>query len=245
MNLYDTYRLRGLRAKLVQQLREKEITDENVLEAIDKVPRHFFFKGDSIFYETHAYEDKAFPIGAGQTISQPYTVAFQTQLLRVKPDDKILEIGTGSGYQAAILMYMGARVYTIERQGELFRQTEPFLKWLHEYLKREKDKDKPADNSKLTWRKHGTLWPVRCYFGDGFEGLPHVAPFDKIIITAAVSELPGKLLQQLHVKGVIVLPFGAENNCRMLRITKHGEDQYETEEFGAFRFVPMLKGKVQ
>ncbi|MBL7778519.1 MAG: protein-L-isoaspartate O-methyltransferase [Chitinophagales bacterium] len=244
VNYADTYRLRGLREKLVEELKPKGITDEKVLKAIATIPRHFFFKGDSIFYEAHAYEDKAFPIAAGQTISQPYTVAFQSQLLEIKPDEKVLEIGTGSGYQAAVLMYLGARVYSIERQRELHVHTEPFLQWLKDYLKKEKEKETGDTPKKLSWKPAQMLWPVKCYFGDGFEGLSHIAPFDKIIITAAVPEMPRKLLQQLNVGGRIVLPFGAETNCKMLRITKHGDDQYETEEFGAFSFVPMLKGKV-
>jgi protein-L-isoaspartate(D-aspartate) O-methyltransferase len=234
MQQNDTYRHKGLRKELVKQLavnpkyfnREtnkweprEPIADKEVLNAIEAVPRHFFFGNDSIFFESHAYQDKPFQIGEEQTISQPYTVARQSELLQVKPKDKVLEIGTGSGYQAAVLHNLGARVYTIERQRKLFDKTKPLMESLGYHN-------------------------VRCYFGDGFEGLPMFAPFNKVIITAAVPELPKKLLHQLAIGGQMVLPFGTETNCIMLRITKGGEDQYSTEEFGRFAFVPMLKGKV-
>lgn len=219
MQQNDTYRHQGLRKELISILKEKGITNRDVLNAVQGVPRHLFFGNDTIFHENHAYEDKAFPIGEGQTISQPYTVARQSELLQVKPKDKILEIGTGSGYQAAVLDNLGARVYTIERHRKLYERTKPLLEKLG----------------------YGN---IRCYFGDGFEGLPMFAPFDKVIITAAVPELPKKLLKQLTIGGQMVLPVGSETKCIMLRITKEGEDQYSTEEFGKFAFVPMLKGKV-
>ncbi|MBL0309155.1 MAG: protein-L-isoaspartate(D-aspartate) O-methyltransferase [Bacteroidetes bacterium] len=219
MNQLDTYRQQGLRRELVVALSKKEISDRNVLDAIGKVPRHLFFGDDSIFFETHAYQDKAFQIGEGQTISQPYTVAFQSQLLQIRPNEKVLEIGTGSGYQAAVLSSMGARVHSIERQRNLYDKTKPLLQ-------------------KLGYTN------IRCFFGDGFEGLPTYAPFDKIIITAAVSELPKKLLKQLSIGGKMVIPFGSETNCDMVRITKQGENQYSEEVFGKFAFVPMLRGKV-
>jgi protein-L-isoaspartate(D-aspartate) O-methyltransferase len=234
----DTYRHRGLRKELVRKLEEENyalvtqpdgsrkrvltrtpITDRNVLEAINTVPRHLFFGEDTIFHENQAYEDIAFQIGEGQTISQPYTVARQSELLQVAPREKILEIGTGSGYQAAVLAQLGARVYTIERHRKLHERTKPLLEKLGYQL-------------------------VKCFFGDGFEGLPMYAPFDKIIITAAVPELPKKLLKQLAVGGKMIIPFGSETKCIMLRITKVSEEQFATEEFGNFAFVPMLKGKV-
>lgn len=239
MQQNDTYRHKGLRKALVKQLAEEKycwveyadgskrkelsrppITDKNVLNAIEVVPRHLFFgEGDTVFHETEAYKDIAFQIGEGQTISQPYTVARQSELLEVQPREKILEIGTGSGYQAAVLDVLGAKVFTIERHRKLYERTRPLLE-------------------KLGYSN------VKCFFGDGFEGLPMYAPFDKILITAAVPELPKKLLKQLKVGGKMVLPFGNETNCIMLRITKQGEDRYGTEEFGKFAFVPMLKGKV-
>jgi protein-L-isoaspartate(D-aspartate) O-methyltransferase len=221
MNQIDTYRHKGLRKELAVQLRDKGITDKNVLNAIETVARHLFFGNDSIFFETHAYEDKAFPIGEGQTISQPYTVAYQSEALQISPKEKVLEIGTGSGYQAAVLATMGAKVFSIERHRKLFERTKPLL-------------------------EHLGYANVKCFFGDGFEGVPSYAPYDKIIITAAVPELPKKLLPQLAVGGQMVLPFGNESDCKMLRITKHAEGQYSEEILTpkAFAFVPMLKGKV-
>ncbi len=219
MQQIDTYRHKGLRKELRVQIQGKGISDRNVLNAIETVPRHLFFGNDTIFHETQAYEDKAFPIGEGQTISQPYTVAYQSQLLEVNPKQKVLEIGTGSGYQAAVLATLGAKVYSIERHRKLYEKTKDLL-------------------TKLGYHN------VKCYFGDGFEGLPTYAPFDKIIITAAVPEHPKKLLRQLAVGGQMVIPFEVETKCIMLRITKEGENQYSTEEFDEFSFVPMLKGKV-
>lgn len=219
MNEVDTYRHKGLRKELAVKLRDKGISERNVLMAIETVPRHLFFGKDTIFFESHAYEDKAFPIGENQTISQPFTVAYQSELLLVNPREKILEIGTGSGYQAAVLATIGAKVFTIERHRKLFERTKPLLEQLG-------------------------YSNIKCFFGDGFEGLPTYAPFDKIIITASVNELPKKLLQQLPTGGKMVIPFGTETNCKMVRITKEGEDQYSEEVFGKFAFVPMLRGKV-
>ncbi len=209
MNQIDTYRHKGLRKELALKLREKGVVDRDVLNAIETVPRHLFFGNDTIFFETQAYEDKAFQIGEGQTISQPYTVAKQSELLQVTPKEKILEIGTGSGYQAAVLATLGAKVFSIERHRKLYDKTKPLLEQLG-------------------------YSNIKCFFGDGFEGVPSYAPFDKIIITAAVPELPKKLLQQLAIGGKIVLPFGTETNCDMIRITKHGEGQF-TESF----LIPM------
>src|ERR1700722_1302969 len=187
MNEADTYRHKGLRKELGLKLREKGISAQNVLSAIEGVPRHLFFGNDTIFFESHAYEDKAFPIGEGQTISQPFTVARQSELLEVQPKEKVLEIGTGSGYQAAVLGCIGARVFTIERHRKLYERTKELLEQLG-------------------------YSNIKCFFGDGFEGSPAYGPFDKIIITAAVSELPKKLLQQLAIGGKMVLPFGSETN---------------------------------
>lgn len=242
MQMTDTYRHQGLRKELVQQLREKGIENEVVLNAILQIPRHLFFGNDSIFFETHAYEDKAFNIGEGQTISQPYTVARQSELLDLFEGCKVLEVGLGSGYQATVLMYLKAKVFSIERHKVLFERTANLLPQIRQFLL---DKTGTAsDTGKRTWQNVSPYTPVKPFFGDGFEGLPMYAPFDRIIITAAVPELPKKLLQQLNVGGKIVLPFGTERDCDMLRITKHGEGQYTEEIFGKFAFVPMLKGKV-
>jgi protein-L-isoaspartate(D-aspartate) O-methyltransferase len=211
----DTYRYKGLRKKLTEGVREKGITDERVLNAINNIPRHFFL--DSAFDEA-AYEDRAFPIGEGQTISQPYTVAYQTQLLEVKPFDKILEIGTGSAYQAVVLVQMGAQVYTIERQKKLFELNKKF-----DYLKRFPN--------------------IKFFYGDGFEGLPTYAPFDKILITAAAPEIPPRLIEQLKPGGMMVLPIGVGEVQRMMRITKLQNDALKEEVFDHFSFVPMLEGK--
>jgi protein-L-isoaspartate(D-aspartate) O-methyltransferase len=238
----DTYRHKGLRKELVVKLRDKGIADDRVLEAVGRIPRHLFFGKDSIFFETHAYEDKAFPIGEDQTISQPYTVARQTELLEVKPNDKILEIGTGSGYQATVLMLMKAKVYSIERHKILFDRTSRFLPFMKEFLLSQSGERTEA-SERRTWKNEPELWSVKCIYGDGFEGSPANAPYDSVLITAAVPELPRKLLKQLVVGGKMVLPFGSEENCTMLRITKHEDEKFETEEFGSFAFVPMLKGK--
>lgn len=211
----DTYRHKGMRRKLVETVRGKGITDEKVLAAIETIPRHFFL--DSAFDEV-AYEDKAFPIAEKQTISQPYTVAYQTQLLEVKPHEKILEIGTGSTYQAAVLAEMGAKVYTIERQKKLFETNKTF-QWIKKY---------PS---------------IKFFYGDGFEGLPTYAPFDKVIITAAAPFIPEKLIQQMKAGGMMVIPFGSGNVQVMKRLIKLADGSVKEEVFDNFSFVPMLEGK--
>lgn len=211
----DTYQHKGLRKQLVQQLRDKGISDENVLNAINNIPRHFFL--DSAF-DKIAYEDRAFPIGEGQTISQPYTVAYQTQLLNVKPNEKVLEIGTGSVYQASVLAEIGARVFTIERQKKLYDKHRNFI-FRNKYPN------------------------IKFFYGDGFEGLPTYAPFDKVIITAAAPFIPPKLIDQMKTGGVMVIPLDEENVQRMLRITKLEDGSLKEEAFEQFSFVPMLQGK--
>ena len=211
----DTYRHKGLRKKLVDGIRAKGITDENVLNAIGNISRHFFL--DSAFDEK-AYEDKAFPIGEGQTISQPYTVAYQSQLLEINKFEKVLEIGTGSAYQAVVLAEMGAQVYTIERQKKLFEANKQFA-FLRKYPN------------------------IKFFYGDGYEGLPTFAPFDKIIITAAAPEIPEKLIQQLKPGGMMVIPFGAGEVQTMMRITKLANGALKEEVFDNFSFVPMVEGK--
>ncbi len=215
--LEDKHVHKGLRKQMVDLLREKGITDESVLTAINAVPRHYFL--DSAFV-THAYEDRAFPIGEGQTISHPHTVAYQTQLLQINKSDKVLEIGTGSVYQATILAEMGARVYTIERQKKLFD--------LH--------KDYVFKSKYPT---------IKFFYGDGFEGLPTYAPFDKIIITAAAPFIPPKLVEQLKPGGIMVLPVneGDGDQQRMIRISKDSNGEITEESFDIFSFVPMLTGK--
>lgn len=211
----DTYRHKGLRKKLMDVLRAKGITDENVLLAMNNIPRHFFL--DSAFDEI-AYEDRAFPISEGQTISQPYTVAYQTQLLQVKPFEKVLEIGTGSIYQSTILAEMNATVYTIERQKKLFDKVKEFI------LK----------------NKYPS---IKFFFGDGYEGLPTYAPFDKVIITAAAPFIPPKLIEQLKPGGKMVIPLDEGEHQRMLRITKNSDKTTTEEAFENFSFVPMLAGR--
>lgn len=211
----DTYRHKGLRRKLVEQLKEKGITDEKVLNAINNIPRHFFL--DTAFDEI-AYEDRAFPILQQQTISQPYTVAYQSQLLEIKPFDKVLEIGTGSSYQACVLAEMGAQVFTIERQKPLF-----------DYVK------------KFPFR---VKYPgIKYFYGDGFEGLPTYAPFDKVIITAAAPYIPEKLIAQMKVGGKMVIPVGEGDVQQMLRLVKLPDGSTKQEAFSDFSFVPMLEGK--
>ncbi|MBI1342625.1 MAG: protein-L-isoaspartate(D-aspartate) O-methyltransferase [Terrimonas sp.] len=211
----DTYRHKGLRNKLVDTIREKGITDQKVLQAISGIPRHFFL--DSAFDEL-AYEDRAFPIGEEQTISQPYTVAYQSQLLEVKPFEKILEVGTGSAYQACVLATMGAQVFTIERQRKLF------------------------DNNKQF--QHLQKYPsIKFFYGDGYEGLPTFAPFDKVIITAAAPTIPSKLIDQLKTGGMMVIPLGAGEVQQMMRITKLENGTVQEEVFDHFSFVPMVVGK--
>ena len=211
----DTYRHKGLRKKLMDVLRQKGITDEAVLTAMNNIPRHFFL--DSAFDEI-AYEDRAFPISEGQTISQPYTVAYQTQLLQVKPFDKILEIGTGSIYQATVLVEMGAQVFTIERQKVLFEKTRNYV-FKNKYPK------------------------LKFFYGDGYEGLPTYAPFDKVIITAAAPFVPPKLITQMKAGGKMVIPVDEGTHQRMLRITKNEDGTVTEEAFDNFSFVPMLTGR--
>lgn len=211
----DTYRHKGLRRQLVEVIRSKGITDERVLNAILHIPRHFFM--DSAF-DKIAYEDRAFPIGEDQTISQPYTVAYQTQLLEIRPFDKVLEIGTGSAYQACVLAEMGAQVYSIERQKKLFDLNKKF-----EFLKK---------------------YPsIKIFFGDGYEGLPTFAPFDKVIVTAAAPFIPPRLIEQLKPGGRMVIPVGEGNIQRMLRITRQADGSVSEETFDNFSFVPLLGGK--
>ncbi len=210
----DSFQHKGLRKKLVDEIRLKGIDDERILSAINKVPRHAFMDSGFIKF---AYKDQAFPIGSGQTISQPYTVAFQTQLLSVEPLNKVLEIGTGSGYQAAILAELGARVYTIERQKELYLTAQDLL-------------------SRLNYR-------ISFFYGDGNKGLPTYGPFDRILITAAAPEVPVHLLKQLKIGGRMVLPLGKGQSQVMTLIEKTGANTIKETEHGLFVFVPMLKGK--
>ena len=210
----NTSKHEGLRNQLAKLLEDKGITDKKVLEAIKIIPRHLFL--DSSF-EDFAYQDKAFPIAAGQTISQPYTVAYQTQLLQVKKDDKILEIGTGSGYQTAVLCLLGAKVYSVERQNELFKITSALL-------------------PKLGIR------PKHLSFGDGYKGLPNHAPFDSIIVTAGAPIIPKPLMAQLKIGGKLLIPLG-ENEQIMTMLIRKNETQFEKHEFGDFKFVPLLENK--
>jgi protein-L-isoaspartate(D-aspartate) O-methyltransferase len=210
----DTSKHQGLRNQLAKTLQEKGITDKYVLEVIKKIPRHLFLNSS---FEDYAYQDKAFPIGAGQTISQPYTVAFQTQLLELKKGHKVLEIGTGSGYQTAVLCMMGASVYTIERQNELFKTTSLLL-------------------PKLGIR------PKHISFGDGYKGLENHAPFDSIIVTAGAPIIPKPLMAQLKIGGRLVIPLGEEEQIMTLLIRKN-ETQFEKHEYGDFKFVPLLENK--
>jgi protein-L-isoaspartate(D-aspartate) O-methyltransferase len=211
----DSYRHKGLRKQLVEVVRQKGIGDERVLQALLEIPRHFFM--DSAF-DKIAYEDRAFPIGEGQTISQPYTVAYQSQLLGINPYEKILEIGTGSAYQACVLAEMGAQVYTIERQRKLFDLNKQFT-----YLKK---------------------YPgLKFFYGDGFEGLPTYGPFDKVIVTAAAPFIPPKLVEQLKPGGSMVIPVGEGLVQRMLRLTRQTDGTTTEERFDNFSFVPMVEGK--
>jgi protein-L-isoaspartate(D-aspartate) O-methyltransferase len=209
----DSYRHQGMRRRLVDEIKQKGITDSAVLNAIGTIPRHLFL--DSGFVE-FAYQDKPFPIGSGQTISQPYTVAFMTELLGVEPGHKVLEIGTGSGYQACVLLELKAKVYTIERQRQLYQRTKAFL---------------PSIGYK-----------PRFFFGDGYKGLPAFMPFDSIIVTAGAPTIPDALLAQLTIGGRLVIPVG-EQSQTMIRIIRTGENDYKREQHGSFRFVPLLKDK--
>ncbi|WP_079513568.1 protein-L-isoaspartate(D-aspartate) O-methyltransferase [Maribacter arcticus] len=210
----DTFKHRGMRNHLAQLLEEKGITDKKVLDAVREIPRHLFM--DSSF-EGHAYQNKAFPIAANQTISHPFTVAFQTELLQLKEGQKVLEIGTGSGYQTAILLKLKVKVYTIERQLELFKKTNLFFK-------------------KMGYR------PKKLIFGDGYKGLPEQAPFDRIIVTAGAPEVPKALLSQLKVGGRLVIPIGFEEQIMTLFV-RTTEKEFSKSEYGSFRFVPLLENK--
>jgi len=212
----DSYIHKGQRKKLVALLAQKGIEDQRALNAINNVPRHLFL--DKAF-EGHAYQNKAFQIGEGQTISHPYTVAFQTQTLDIKRGDKILEIGTGSGYQACVLDECGARVFSIERFKSLHKKTSDFIKSLG-YSR------------------------IKTFFGDGYQGLPTFAPFDKIIVTAAAPYIPEALTEQLKINGILCIPLNNEDGSQtMLKITRLSEREYEREAFEEFKFVPMLKGR--
>jgi protein-L-isoaspartate(D-aspartate) O-methyltransferase len=210
--MIDSYKHKGLRKNLVDTIREKGIVSEDVLEAIGRIPRHLFL--DSSFLE-FAYQDKPFPIGSGQTISQPYTVAFQTELLEIVPGDKVLEIGTGSGYQACVLEELGARVFSIERQKKLYLRTKAFLE--------------------------GLGYKARLFYGDGYKGLPAFAPFDKILVTAGAPQLPEALTAQLKIGGMIVIPVGRGDIQLMYRYIKEADGHIREENHGTFRFVPLLK----
>jgi protein-L-isoaspartate(D-aspartate) O-methyltransferase len=210
----ENYQHKGLRKKLIDTIRSKGIKNEEVLDALGRVPRHLFM--DSSFVN-FSYTDKAFPISAGQTISQPYTVAFQTELLEVERHLKVLEVGTGSGYQTAVLLELGARVYTIERQRQLFLDAQKTL-------------------GPLNYK------PIY-FYGDGYEGLPAYAPFDRILVTAAASEIPQSLLDQLSVGGILVVPEGDRHSQRMVRVIRDSDDHFQRSEHGHFSFVPLLRGK--
>jgi protein-L-isoaspartate(D-aspartate) O-methyltransferase len=214
VQLNDTYRHKGLRRQLIDELKAKGIKDEKVLDAMSTLPRHFFL--DTAF-EEWAYLDKAFPIGNDQTISQPYTVAYMTTLLAVKQGENILEVGTGSGYQAAILALLGARVYTVERQEHLYKRTKRLLERLD-------------------------LSNIRCFFKDGTNGLPEYAPYHKIIVTAGIPAVPEALRQQLAIGGIMIIPVGKDAGQRMQKIVRHDTNEFEIIENDTFRFVPFLKG---
>ena len=212
----DTYKHKGMRRNLISELREKGITDENVLKAFDNVPRHFFLE---LAFTEQAYSNVAFQIGAGQTISHPFTVAFQTQLLNIKKGDKVLEIGTGSGFQTSILCDMGAKVFSVERQRELYSNVGHILRYFH--------------------------FTPRLSYGDGYKGLPSFAPFDGIIVTCGAPYVPDALLEQLKVGGKLVIPIGEGGIQRMKLITKVSEQEFETKDYGDFSFVPMLENKAR
>lgn len=212
----DTFRYKGMRKNLIQELREKGISDENILNAFDKTPRHFFL--DNTFAE-QAYSNMAFQIGSGQTISHPYTVAFQTQLLEIKKGEKILEIGSGSGFQTCILAQMGAKVFSIERHKPL-------------HLKAKRMVDHFGFNARLS-------------FGDGYKGLPSFAPFDKIIITCGAPDIPMELFHQLKIGGFMIIPIGEGKTQQMKKITRVSESELSQKDYGVFSFVPMLMDKVK
>lgn len=210
----DTFRHQGMRMNLVSVLSEKGITDQKVLKAISKIPRHLFM--DKAFVE-FAYENTAFPIGCGQTISHPYTVAFQSQILEINPNEKVLEIGTGSGYQTAVLLELKANVFTIERHKELYEKTSNFL---------------PSIG-----------YQAMFFYGDGYKGLDSFAPFDKIIVTAGATEIPKKLLLQLKVGGKMVIPVGNKDEQKMKLIIRNSDNEFSTKTLGKFSFVPLLPNK--
>ena len=214
MNQKESYRHKGLRKKLIEEVRNKGIWNEEVLDAMGKVPRHLFMDSSFINF---SYTDKAFPIAAGQTISQPYTVAFQTELLEVSRHLKVLEVGTGSGYQTAVLLELGARVYTIERQRQLFLEAQKTL-------------------TPLNYK------PIY-FYGDGYEGVPSYAPFDRILVTAAAKKIPQSLLNQLVIGGILVVPEGDQSGQKMIKVVRESKDSFQRSEHGYFSFVPMLKGK--
>ena len=215
LTLTDSYRAQGLRKKLVQEVASKGIHDSKVLEAMGKIPRHYFL--DSSFLE-FAYQDKPFPIGEGQTISQPYTVAYQSQLLEVKAGQKILEVGTGSGYQAIVLLEMGAKVYSVERVKSLYEKTKKILSLMS--------------------------YQAKLFYGDGYKGLPMYKPFDRIIVTAAAPTIPDALLNQLAPGGIMVIPVGDSNGIQIMKSIHKDENNVFTEkDHGKFRFVPMLENK--
>jgi protein-L-isoaspartate(D-aspartate) O-methyltransferase len=214
--MIDSYKHQGLRKHLVEIIRGKGITDYNVLAAIGKVPRHFFF--DSSFLK-YAYEDNAFPIGSGQTISQPYTVAFQSQLLMLGKGQRVLEVGTGSGYQACILAEIGAKVFSIERQKSLYDKAVQFIPTLG--------------------------YRIKLFYGDGYKGLPAYAPFDKIIVTAGAPYIPDALMEQLKPGGILVIPVGGDDVQEMTTITRISEKEFQKREHGKFRFVPLLEDKAR
>lgn len=213
----DTFKHKGLRKKLVATIAKKGIKNKAVLTAIETIPRHLFIPHVDNALHHFAYDDKPFPIGSGQTISQPYTVAYQTELLELKPRDKVLEIGTGSGYQTAVLLEMGAKVFSIERQKALFDRTKDLLPQLG--------------------------YTAKLFYGDGYIGLPAFAPFDKIIVTAGAPFIPEDLLAQLKTGGIMVIPVDDGDDQVMKKITKKASNQFEIEDLGKFRFVPLLKEK--
>ena len=214
MDRKDSYRHKGLRKKLIEEVRAKGIKNEEVLDAMDRVPRHLFMDSSFINF---SYTDKAFPIASGQTISQPYTVAFQTELLEVSRHMKVLEVGTGSGYQCAVLLELGARVYTIERQRQLFLDAQKTL-------------------GPLNYK------PVY-FYGDGYEGVPSYAPFDRILVTAAAREIPQSLFDQLAIGGILVVPEGGKSGQKMIKVVRESDDKFTRTEHGYFSFVPLLRGK--
>lgn len=209
----DSLHHQGMRKRLAEEVARKGITDQKIITAIERIPRHLFMESSFVKF---AYKDQAFPIGAGQTISQPYTVAFQTQLLQVKPHSKILEVGTGSGYQAAVLLELGAQVFTIERQRELYLKVQQFLPSLG--------------------------YHARFFFGDGYKGLPTYGPFDGIIVTAGAPYIPEELKLQLKIGGRLVIPVDYNDHQKMILLTRVDETSFDQQNFGDFAFVPMLKG---